>query len=164
VTSQATSPSWHLTAVDDNYATCAETFAALRIYSGTLDAQQIGRQLGLDATTSNRVAIEAASNTGRPAPPNLYELSTEHKVVSRDLRKHLDWLLQRLSPSRSQLLGLQQRADTKMLVHCRWWSKYGGGGPTLWPEQMELLAALKLELSLLFADYSSRVPENSADT
>jgi hypothetical protein len=41
-----------------------------------------------------------------------------------------------------------------MSVNCVWWSKEGGGGPTLWPAQMRSLAELNLECSFEFADYS----------
>ena len=33
-----------------------------------------------------------------------------------------------------------------MSVNCIWWSR-GTGGPTIWPEQMAVLAKLNLELS-----------------
>ena len=42
-----------------------------------------------------------------------------------------------------------------MTVQCIWWSATGQGGPTLWPEQMRLLAALNPECSFdvsLFGD------------
>jgi hypothetical protein len=40
-----------------------------------------------------------------------------------------------------------------MNVNCVWWSRYGDGGPTLWPEQMLRLAQLNLECSFEFAYY-----------
>jgi hypothetical protein len=39
-------------------------------------------------------------------------------------------------------------------VNCIWWSRFGDGGPTLWPEQVRALADLNLECSFAFADYS----------
>jgi len=67
-------------------------------------------------------------------------------VQSLDLRCHIDWLLARLNPVANAVLELQNIPEiTTMLVQCIWWSKYGQGGPTLWPEQMRGLANLGIE-------------------
>ena len=44
-------------------------------------------------------------------------------------------------------MALQEMEGVRMGVDCIWWSAYGDGGPTLWPEQMHLLADLNLECS-----------------
>lgn len=78
---------------------------------------------------------------------NGWFLSTGGVVASRDVRHHLDWLLERLMPARGALVALQQCAGVRMSVVCVWWSREGHGGPTLWPEQMRGLADLNLECS-----------------
>jgi hypothetical protein len=54
---------------------------------------------------------------------------------------------------------------TGMTVQRIWWSATGQGGPTLWPEQMRLLAELNLECSFdvsFFGDEGKR-GDNSLD-
>jgi len=42
---------------------------------------------------------------------------------------------------------LQNIPGVRMSVNCVWYSRSGHGGPTLWPEQMRVLADLNLECS-----------------
>lgn len=53
-----------------------------------------------------------------------------------------------------------------MSVDCIWWSASGGGGPTLWPEQMACMAALNLECSFDISFYGpdEATSEERADT
>ncbi len=67
-------------------------------------------------------------------------------MASKDVRPHIDWLLDALANSTHGLQTLQDHHEVKMAVVCEWWS-YGLGGPTLWPEQMSRLADLNLECS-----------------
>ncbi|UXM95623.1 DUF4279 domain-containing protein [Bartonella sp. HY329] len=77
---------------------------------------------------------------------SLWELSSENFVNSLDIRRHLDWLLNELKPSKNYLLHLQRDEKIQMYVKGIWWSKYGDGGPMIWPEHMALLAEMNLEL------------------
>ncbi|MBB5344470.1 hypothetical protein HDF10_002449 [Edaphobacter lichenicola] len=91
---------------------------------------------------------------------NAWFLSSEEYVSSRDARHHLDWLLDRLRRKAEALRDLQEKPCVKMYVSCPWWSQHGGGGPSLWPEQMRGLAELNLECSFSFADYSNETGES----
>jgi hypothetical protein len=84
---------------------------------------------------------------------NVWVLSSEGLVASKDLRRHVDWILDTIYPSKSVLFRLQNMPDVKMDVSCVWWSRYGDGGPTLWPEQMSRLSELNLEISIACAFY-----------
>jgi len=78
-------------------------------------------------------------------PLNAWFLSSEGKISSMDLRRHLDWLLDKLDPTADRLKDIQRQPGVQMAVGCVWWSARGQGGPTLWPEQMGRLANLNLE-------------------
>lgn len=113
--------------------------------------------LGLTPTSS--VAQDESSPPNslglvRVGTLNAWFLSSESFVQSKDLRRHLDGLIARLQPRREALQLLQGRKNVRMYVSCPWWARHGGGGPSLWPEQMKALAALNLECSINFADYS----------
>lgn len=131
---------------DDDYATCEETYATLRIYPGEVAPERVTERLGLDPSETQRT-----TRAGRPL--NGWFLSTEGAVQSRDLRSHLDWLLDRLEGSGAALRELVQ-AGAKVDVSCYWLSAGGHGGPTLTPRQMARLAELQLDcwFDVYFAD------------
>jgi hypothetical protein len=137
------------TPVNDAYPTCKRTVAELRIYGGALDPHAIAAHLGVQPSGTQMKGEVRAGFRGREVTARIggWFLSSEEWVSSKDLRRHLDWLLDRLMPAKPALLALQQEEGIAMGVNCIWWSAFGEGGPTLWPEQMRLLAELNLECS-----------------
>jgi len=138
-----------LTGVNDDYPTCERTYAELRIY-GSFDPDEISQHLELKPSLANGPTQPKPGYRERPSG---WFLSSEGNVDSRDLRRHLDWVLERVGPKRPQLRELQLRPGITMTMWCVWWSALGGGGPTLWPEQMEVLGRLNLECTFEFAFY-----------
>lgn len=146
----------HFTPLNDREENCERTDASLRIYSEEMTPLQITELLGMSPTSSvtkgQRIPT-MFSDQFRLGKLNGWFLSSEGVVESKDLRRHLDWLLDRLDRSAEELAKLQERQGVRMCVYCIWWSKYGGGGPSLWPEQMRQLAALNLECCFDFQHY-----------
>ncbi|MBI1949145.1 MAG: DUF4279 domain-containing protein [Deltaproteobacteria bacterium] len=140
---------------DDEYATCAATYATLRVYPGALDPDVVTRRLGLEPSDIQHAGEQGASQRahGRGATPpirtaarpNGWFLSSERQVVSRDCRRHIDWLVDRVMGRREELLALRQ-GGARMDVSCFWASRGGHGGPSLLPQQMAALCALDLEI------------------
>lgn len=124
---------------DDEYATCAATYATLRIYTGELDPSTVTRALGLKP---NQVLIKGEQS----ARLNGWLLSSQNLVKSRDVRRHVDWLLQQVSESRLELIKSQSEAEIWMDVFCYWRSMDGHGGPSLSSKQMRTLAELNLNI------------------
>ena len=144
------------TPVNDEYGSCERTYAELRVYSGEMAPGDVTTILGIPPTSSIGLGEEKPPNSiGRSIVGKLngWFLSSESAVESKDLRRHLDWLIFKLSPLAPRLHTLQETPGVKISVNCVWWSAGGGGGPTLWPEQMRRLADLNLECSFDFADY-----------
>jgi hypothetical protein len=114
-----------------------------------MDPEIVTSQLGVNPTSLNKKGEKRVNSLGRTreVPLNGWFLSSESDISSRDLRRHLDWLLDKIEPSAPQLSKLQTAPGLTMLINCIWWSATGQGGPTLWPEQMQRLAALDLECS-----------------
>jgi hypothetical protein len=137
------------TPYDDEYGTCLETRVELIIYPGELSPHEITKRLGIDPSQVNIAGEERVNRLGRNRRVmiNGWFLSSDGQVESRDARRHLDWLLQRLLPRSERLAQLQQMSGIRMSVSCAWYSRSGHGGPTLWPEQMKALADLNLECS-----------------
>ena len=145
------------TPYDDSYPSCERTYAELRIYSGFMDPETVTNQLGVAPTSLQKKGERRVNSLGRTREVilNGWFLSSESEVSSRDLRQHLDWLLDKIEPSAPQLSNLQTAAGLTMLVNCIWWSAKGQGGPTLWPEQMQRVSALDLECSFDIAFFGT---------
>ncbi len=138
-----------LTPYDDEYGTCSETRATLLIYPEQVSPYEVTERLGLEPTRLNVVGEEHVNRLGRRrvVKINGWFMSSEGRVESLDVRRHLDWLLAKIGPKTEELLDLQSVPGVKMSVACAWYSRSGHGGPTLWPEQMRALADLSLECS-----------------
>ena len=136
---------------DDSYPSCALCFVQFRIYGGELTPDEISEVLDLQADKTDRKGDVFRSLRGeRIKSKNIWQLSTRRRVDSRDLRRHLDYLLDLLLPRKERLAQLQARDDTLIYVralHAAWC-----GGPVLWPQQMAGLAALDLELGFECAE------------
>jgi len=139
------------TAINDEYGTCERTEATLAIYN--IDPDVVTKKLNIICTSSQKIGIPKIMHGGveRIGTKNTWLYSSEGSdVKSKDLRIHINWLLDKIEPRRLQLKQLQQFLGVKMTIRCVWWSKYGDGGPTLWPEQMKRMAKLNLEWTLSF--------------
>lgn len=80
-------------------------------------------------------------------------------MQSRDVRRHLDWILERLLPAKDKLQALKAEG-VEAAVSCYWLSVYGHGGPTLSPQQMRGLVEFGLEC--WFDCYSSGEGEDAS--
>jgi len=139
-----------LTPIDDEYSACERTCATLSIYPNTIFPDEVSRRLELSPTATRIRGNEHTNSLGRTRiqPMNAWFLSSEKTVPSKDLRRHLDWVLNLVEPNAEQLLKLQGEPGVRMAVSCMWVSAAGQGGPSLWPEQMGRLAKLNLECAL----------------
>lgn len=124
---------------DDAYASCDKTYATLRIYTGEQSPQSVSAALGIHPT---KLLLKDESR----ARLNGWLLSSEGVVESRDVRRHVDWIIEQISGVETALLELQQQPNVWMDVFCYWLSSQGQGGPSLNPKQMECLARLNLKI------------------
>jgi hypothetical protein len=148
--------------VNDENEDIERTCAILCIYAGEMHPDVVTDLLKIRPTDVVAVGERGKVNRLGLAPIgkiNAWFLSSEHHVKSKDLRRHLNWLIGQLRPSRDFLTKLQLKEGVRMYVSCPWWSRSGGGGPSLWPEQMLGMAELNLECTITFADYSVQAIE-----
>jgi hypothetical protein len=123
-----------------------------------MNPDTVSKVLGIEPTkTSEKGKTYPPNSLGRQriGKLNAWFLSSEGKVDSRDLRRHLDWLLTAIAPKKDKLIHLQGTVGLSMCISCVWWSRSGGGGPTLWPAQMRAMADLNLECTFSFGYYGS---------
>ena len=137
------------TPIDDLYPSCAEVRAGLLIYTPRNSPHEVTLRLGLEPSVVVVKGKEVQTSTGRVRIPknSFWKLSSDGHVESLDLRRHIDWLLERLCPRREALKAVQDFDGVVMSINCAWYSRAGNGGPTLWPEQMQAMAELNLECS-----------------
>lgn len=136
------------TPVDDSYPSCDRTCAELRIYPSVHTAKDVSVLMEITPSESGEAGElrETSRGTNRTIKMTHWVLSSETHVDSKDLRVHLNWLLDRIEPRLSILEALASTSGTKMTIVCVWWSAIGHGGPTLWPEQLLRLSRLGLEM------------------
>jgi hypothetical protein len=93
-----------------------------------------------------RIVVAGAIAAGnRKHKTNGWFLSTKGKLRSKDSRRHLDWLLDKIEPASENILALQKQGMV-MDITCFWGSASGDGGPTISPEQMARLVKMNLEV------------------
>jgi hypothetical protein len=139
---------------DDDYETCERTVAKLRIYGVALDLKKVTEHLCVEPSSSHSGKNDSGGRVGASRPEqSAWILSSEGHVASKDLRRHLDWLLDQIAPAAEGLRLVQSMEGVTTNVNCVWWSASGDGGPVLWPKQMRRLAELDLECSFDFAFY-----------
>ncbi|MGW7775510.1 DUF4279 domain-containing protein [Pseudomonas machongensis] len=138
-----------ITPVIPDYETCAECYVRLMIFPGEYHPDEITKLLQVQPTTVNVVGEKLTNSRGltREVKNSGWFLSTESHISSRDLREHIDWLVETISPHRDSLIKVQELDGVKVTLKCVWFSLLGHSGPVLWPEQMRALADLDLELS-----------------
>lgn len=134
-------------AYDDAYPSCVRTSATLRIYPGALDPDEVTLRLGVEPSLVQRRGEPLGPGQRKLAALNAWFLSSEGEVVdSRDARRHLDWILDRLEGGRAGALAELRRGGAAVDLSCYWLSARSSGGPTLSAPQMGRLAALGLDL------------------
>lgn len=128
-------------AYNDDYATCVETYATLRIFPGEAHPDTVTARLGV-SPTKVRWKDDPHRNPRYKRWVNGWFLCSESHINSRDNRRHVDWLLNAVAGSREELLALKAEGAT-MDIFCHF-DGIGRGGPCLHPSQMQRLADLEL--------------------
>src|SRR6185437_6302222 len=129
----------------DDYASCLETHATLRLYHEANKPNEVGNVLGL-RPSHEHPAKEWITRPSGWASPASWFLESAESVQSRDLRRHLDWLMDRIS-DKGEALAVLRALGWRAEVNCFWVSAIGHGGPTITPSEMRVLASLDLPLT-----------------
>ena len=136
-----------MSTVNDDYATCSETYVTLRLYHPSDHPSRVTEILDLKPTES-QVAGETweRRNQIRRYPLSGWFLCTKDAVESYDTAKHLDWLLSQVEPRLDSLRTLLTEHGWRADFSCLWDSQSGHGGPTLSPALLQRLGAVGIEL------------------
>ncbi len=106
---------------NDAYPSCAKTHAGLRIYHDDLDPDRITRLLTIEPSHVQVRGRVYTGNYGREFTPPIggWFLSTDGVVASKDLRRHVDWILEKLIGKDETLRNLQVEGN-RMDIFCFW--------------------------------------------
>jgi len=128
---------------DDDYPSCKATYATLRIYHEELEPDVISDLLGLTPSGSQKKGQVLGPR--RLAPVGAWFLSSKSQVSSKDVRRHVHWIISQLGGKEPQFWRLQDEGYVTD-ISCFWLSASGHGGPELDPELMQRLAFLRLPI------------------
>lgn len=135
-----------MTEYNDDYPTCSSTFATLCIYPGIVSVDEVTMRLALAPSSSQAEETRPPGVKDRPAA---WFLTSKGVVESKDIRRHLDWILNQLA-DKSRVFDALRDDGALACISCYWATAVGHGGPSLWPTQMAILASLGLEISFDF--------------
>jgi hypothetical protein len=93
------------------------------------------------STSSNNVLRVVSSLIWR----HKWFLSTKGVTASRDVRRHVDWILDKLA-GKDEALRLLRQQGHRMDIFCYWLSADGHGGPIISRTMMQRLGELEIEL------------------
>jgi len=126
-----------------DYSSCSRTYATLCIYHDDLVPSQITKLLGVEPSCSQQKGD--VRRKGQLAPIGGWFLKTKDVIDSRDLRYHIDALLQELGPKQNSLKLLREQGYD-IRLSCFWESATGNGGPLLDYQLMSVLGELSIDL------------------
>jgi Domain of unknown function (DUF4279) len=127
----------------DDYPTCKVTHATLRIYGDQLQPDELSIQLGL---TPSKCQKKGQITQARSiSPVGGWFLSSQGQVESRDVQRHIVWILDQINDRQAFLKDLQDQGY-EMDIFCFWVSAHGHGGPELSHEIMQRLSSMRLKV------------------
>lgn len=130
---------------DDDYSTCAKTYAGLRIYPGEIHPNEVTKRLKIKPSKTQVAGERIGTKKSQHVKLNGWFLSTEKELQSVDYGRHIDWILDKLD-GKEDVIHLLQKDGARVDISCFWVSKSGHGGPMLRPNQMSRLANLDIEI------------------
>ena len=130
---------------DDSYPTCSWTHATLCIYlPNNGNPNELTEKLGIQPYRT-QVKGEVRNDRVRNWPTAWF-LESKEKVASKEVRRHIDWLLEQLE-GKSEVIRELQTDGSEIHLSCFWGSAVGHGGPMLDPEIIKKIASLNIGIA-----------------
>lgn len=130
---------------DDKYSSCKRTYATLGVYPGKIQPEEITTKLKVQPSDIVHKGDLASEKTNRKFKLNGWFLSTQGLIKSRDPRRHIDWIIEKIKNRRTVIRKLQSEG-VQMSIVCFWAPRGYSVGPTISPHQMVELAKLNIEV------------------
>jgi hypothetical protein len=127
----------------DDYPTCAESHATLRCYHKIEGPEVASAAFGIEASDTQKAGD--SFKTGGKKTLNGWFLKSEPHIASYDANKHVSWILDQIKEKTAAVHTLLEKG-WRIEIVCMWESACGHGGPTLSPETLSRLAALRIPI------------------
>ena len=136
-------------AIEEDENGLHRVLAELRIDLGPLSLEEATTVLGIRPTRTgdaHDAHLQVDGGSERAAGQNVWFLSSEEAVSSRDMAQHIDWLIEALCPVQGALRQLRQAGARATTITCAIWSADGGAFVDLTSQQISKLKALGVGL------------------
>jgi len=134
---------------EDDYSSCETTYATLRIFSDDIEPSSITDIMGIKPSEILNAGEKNSKNSDGVHKINSWFLSSEHRINSKDSRRHIDWIIDQIKGKDEKLKELQNR-NVLMDIFCFWSATGLSGGPIISTFQMRELSRLNIELMFDF--------------
>lgn len=130
---------------NDAYPTCSRTHATLCIFlPDTISPGELTEKIGIPPSKA-RVKGEVYRGKVREWPTSWF-LESAGKVESKDVRRHIEWILEQIE-SKTEIIKQLQDEGAQIHFSCFWASAAGHGGPKLDPDILKRLALLSIGIA-----------------
>ena len=130
---------------NDSYPTCSRTHATFCVFlPETIHPDELTERFGIQPSRT-RVKGEVYKGKVREWPTSWF-LESEGKVDSKDVRRHIDWILEQIK-NKSEIIKQLQTEGSQIHLSCFWGSAVGHGGPMLDAGILKRIALLNIGIS-----------------
>jgi hypothetical protein len=138
-----------VSSLDEN-PNCRSTHASFRLIGDRLVTAEVTRETGIAPTfASDKGTARPSTREGRQTitqRTGVWSLSSEGRLASTSLERHLIWLLDRIEPGRDPLRAAAEKYGATADFFCYWLSATGSGGPEVSPGTLARIAGLNASL------------------
>lgn len=130
---------------DDSYPTCSRAHATLCIYlPDNSNPDDLTKKFGI---SPSRTQIKGEVRHGQERNwPTAWFLGSKENVASKEIRRHIDWLLEQLK-DKSEVINDLRNDGAEIHLSCFWGSAVGHGGPMLDAEILKKIASLNIGIA-----------------
>lgn len=134
---------------DDSYPTCSRTYATLCIYlPNASNLDKLTEKLGIQPS---RTQVKGEIRKGQVREwPTAWFLESKGIVESKDVRRHINWLLDKLQDE-AEIIQQLLTEGSQIYLSCFWESAVGHGGPML--DAVILKRIVELGIGITFDIY-----------
>jgi hypothetical protein len=130
---------------NDSYPTCSRTWVTLCIFlPDTIRPDEITQKLGVQPSKTHMTG-EVYKGKVRNWPTAWF-LESAERVESKDVRRHVDWVLEQVEP-KAEIFSQLQSDGAEIHLSCFWGSATGQGGPMLDPKLLKRIALLNIGIT-----------------
>lgn len=133
---------------DPTYPSCDDVYVELVVYNNFDDLPENNIEINFKQKKGD--VIESSLGRKRTATIDLWTISSDNKVNSKDARDHLDYILNILQKNEEFFKNIIRIKKTKTVLKCVWFAKGYGGGPVVDCCQLRIISDFDLDLVFSF--------------